>query len=178
MLSREDVVAITTRLFAVFLVIYTLRTSGAILQLLPQEGAGPHLVGAALANAAIGVTTAALLWFFPLTIARKLLPVLHEPRPPLSASGQDIEDTAIFVLGLWVLAGAIPDAAYWGLFLQQVNQPGFAELTLPPEQFAAIVTTGVELVLGLWLVFGARGLIGAIRRLRAAGSGARPASTE
>jgi len=170
MLGKEDIVAIASRLFAISLLI-TLAGNGAAFAHFVHENSG-SAVETALVLCVIGlvpVTLAAVLWFFPLTIARKLLPVLRVTPPPLSAPREHVEETAVFVLGVWVLASALPDLAYWIVTFARIDSADVASAWLP-EQIGGMVLTALSLLIGVWLVLGARGLIGAVRRLRYAGS--------
>jgi hypothetical protein len=172
MLSKEDIVAIASRIFAIYVVIMTVQSVGALMnmrQVMEMSITDPDLLPFLL-MCVLSLLLAVLLWFFPLTIARKLLPVLRDPRPPLSAAGQDVEDTVVFVLGLWVLASAAPDIVYWMVLAFRIQNTEAASVPLLPEQVASIWATVAQIAIGLWLVFGARGLLGALRRLRYAGA--------
>jgi hypothetical protein len=170
MLSKEDVVAIASRIFAIYVVIMTVQSIGALLKMRHAMEMDMTDLTPFLLMIALPLLLAAFLWFFPLTIARKLLPVLHEPRPALSAARQDVEETVVFVLGLWVLAIAAPDIVYWFILLFRIQNTEAASVPLLPDQVAAIWATVAQIAIGVWLVFGARGLLGALRRLRYAGA--------
>lgn len=170
MLSKEDVVAIASRIFAIYVVIMTVQSIGALLEMRHEMEMDMTDLAPFLLMVGLPLLLALLLWFFPLTIARKLLPVLRDPRPPLSAARQDVEDTVVFVLGLWVLAGAAPDIVYWVVLAFRIQNTEAASVPLLPEQVASIWAAVAQTAIGLWLVFGARGLLGALRRLRYAGA--------
>jgi hypothetical protein len=170
MLSKEDIVAIASRIFAIYVVIMAVQSIGALLKMRHAMEMNITDVVPFLLMCALPLLLAVLLWFFPLSIARKLLPVLRDPRPPLSAARQDVEDTVVFVLGLWVLAIATVDIVYWLVFVFRIQNTEAASVPLIPDQVAAIWATVAQTAIGLWLVFGARGLLGALRRLRYAGA--------
>jgi hypothetical protein len=69
------------------------------------------------------------------------------------------------------LAAAVPDIFYWGAFLYQTNAGGWRYRELSPENAGNIISTLVELAVGLWLLFGARGLAGLVRMARGMGAG-------
>jgi hypothetical protein len=73
-------------------------------------------------------------------------------------------------MGLWVLTSAIPDIFYWVTFVYRIKSVNVGSTELTPENIGYIVSTIVELVIGFWLLFGSRGLLGVIRRARYAGA--------
>jgi hypothetical protein len=114
-----------------------------------------------------GIVIAALLWFFPLTVAKKLLPVMREPRPVISVSSRSALDLALTCLGFWVLATAMADSVYWIVYIIMLaKQPVFL---FSEEQTASVISTAIELAIGLWLVFGSSGLINLVIKFRYAG---------
>lgn len=165
-MSREDIVAIASRLFAIFLVVTTIRLLGPMLQ--PSEffsSTGQLLLFVSvLVLPALAI--AALLWFFPLSVARKLLPVMREPRPTVSPSSQTALELALTAIGMWILASAISDSVYWVVMLVHVYNSA-----IPVEvDVARVAATLTELLLGFWLVFGSRGLANLVTRLRYLGA--------
>ena len=85
---------------------------------------------------------------------------------PLSPAGQQVQEVAIIVLGLWVLASALPDTAYWLSMVMFTSGAGFEAFTWLPENKANIVATALEVVIGFILFFGARGLSNLLYRIR------------
>ncbi len=164
-MSREDLVAIASRLFAVFLLVTTARSIPSAAALLPQGDYGPYiaLVAVVLLGA---IAICALLWFFPLTIARKLLPVMKEPRSEEAMSSSAALSVGLTLLGVWVLAYAVPDAIYWITRFLLIRRMQVEHYAWGPEEIASIVTTLAELALAAWLVFGSSGIKRLIHRFR------------
>jgi hypothetical protein len=171
-MSREDVVAVALRLFALFLLISVVRFvgTGAVQPPGAETSAGSMLGWLLLASTPV-LAFAAFLWFFPLTVASKLLPVMREPRPALRADAIEVEGIAFTLLGLWLLAGAISDAIYYATFLLVVSRMDAPPWDVtPPETVAGLISTGAQLLIGVWLLLGSRGLMHVLRRWRYAGS--------
>lgn len=168
-MSREDIVAIASRLFALFLLITAIRLG---VTMISASGAFSSVWTLALFLTAIFLPIAAisaLLWFFPLTVARKILPVMREPRPPVIPGSSTALELALTVIGFWVLSTAFTDAVYWSVFLVQVyNSP--IPVAVDPTQQASLAATLAELLIGIWCVFGSRGLTNLVTRVRYAGS--------
>lgn len=159
-MSREDYVAIAVRLFAVWLFLTILRGGLAAVM------GGGEFAPRALLLLVPFIGVAAALWFFPLTLARKLLPAMREPKEPLGAPAREVEVVAFTVLGLWLLAQAISDASYWLILLWQMQRAPYEDMTWSADNIASVATTLVELAIALGLLLGARGLQRALHRLR------------
>ena len=168
-MSREDIVAIASRLFAVFLVVTTVRLTAPLIQ--PSEffSSTGQLLLFLFALILPALVVAALLWFFPLSVARKLLPVMREPRTAVSPTFQTALELGLTLIGFWVLATAISDSIYWiVLFLHIYNSAVPVEIDV--SQKASLVATGAQLLLGFWLVLGSSGLANLVTRLRYSGA--------
>jgi hypothetical protein len=164
-MSREDLVAVAARIFAIFLLVTIARSFPSAMALLDQEGPRPSmvLIGVVLASS---IAVCAILWFFPLTIARKLLPAMSEPRSETAMSGSVALSVGLTLLGVWVLAYALPDTVYWATFFLLTRQTGAGYSAWGHEQIASVATTVVELVLATWLIFGSSGIKRLILRFR------------
>lgn len=165
-MSKEQIVGVTVRLFAIFLALYTLRYASNLLPytaMPPPNNISFVFIGTL---ALFPILVAVLLWFFPLTVAAKLIPDINTKEQTTSIGAGSIEVVAFSVMGLWVLATAIPDIFYWVTFVHQVKSAGMGSPELSPENLGNIVATTVELAIGSWLLFGSKGLLSIIRRVR------------
>jgi hypothetical protein len=115
----------------------------------------------------------AFLWFFPLTIARKLLPVMREPRSETALDTSTALSVGITLIGLWWLAIAVADASYWATLIIRVAQTDTISFEWTHEQIANMVTTVVELAIALTLVLGSNGIKRLISRYRYGSADAR-----
>ena len=132
-----------------------------------REGADALIVANVVIFAVlIGVTIA--LWRFPLWVAQKLLPAATTDQSTHLQVAQ-VQSAAFGLLGLWLLSEAIPQASYTAVILYYATRPN-AMMVLEPRNYAAMVRMVVEFGLGLWLLFGARGLLGIVRWARYVGT--------
>lgn len=167
-MSREDLVAVGIRLFAIYLALASLRMLAGIIALMSQPE-GMTFGSGLLTNAsvvALFLAVAAWLWTFPLSVARRLLPVMKEARSEDSAGPAVLVSVALTLMGVWLLAGALVDGTYWVTWVAMVRSSGFEAIPFNDDQIANMVATGVELVLALVLIFGASGLRRLLFRLR------------
>jgi hypothetical protein len=169
-MSREDIVAIGSRLLAVYLAITVLQTVMVLVPAFFTEDGVPLLwrVGiAASVLAMLGIC--ALLWWFPLTIARKLLPVMREPRSEESIGAGTAMSLALTILGVWLFVTGLVRAAYLAMLVYEMSRAEIP-LELAPRQYADIAAAAANLVIGAWLVLGNAGIRRLVARLQYAGS--------
>jgi len=166
-MTNAQVVALGVRLFCVWLAVYLLRQMPGLWSLttnnLPDIGAAT----AVAIFTALMVLLIVLLWFFPLFVARKLLPEATLDGPT-SLPFDQAQRVGFCLLGLWLLTEAVPRAVYAAVMVYYSAKPNTA-VDLQPQNYAAMAQTFVELCLGLWLLFGARGLLGLLYWARTAG---------
>ena len=168
-MTKEQIVALAVKLFAVFLFIYSFRMVSFIVPInyIEDISASAWVIAGSLV--VIFICIVLLLWFFPLLIARKLMPSDEIKEGEAIASIKDLDVIAFSILGLWLLATAVPDMIYWILTWSVIlsKELGDAMVT---DQVISTIVTGFELIMGFWLLLGAKGLRGLLRRMRYAGS--------
>lgn len=165
-MSREDVIAVATRLFVIYLLFGIISEFPSALGHL-EQGAAPTTPYVLVLVVALG--TCALLWMFPLSVARRLLPSMREPRSEQSIDSRLAMSLGIALIGLWFLAGAILDSIYWLVFALQMKKLGMGSQHLTHDQWASIAATAAQFVLALVLLLGANGIRNAIEYLRHGG---------
>ena len=164
-MSREDYVAIAARLFAIFLGFKALVQIPLVAQALSQDHsvALPWLFGLVLAMALL---ICAFLWFVPLTVARKLLPVMKEPRSDQAMSASIGLSLGLTLIGVWFLAQGVIDSVYWLALIVRIKQDQQLGFEWIPSQIASMTVTIFQVGLGTWLVLGSSGLRRLIYKLR------------
>lgn len=125
------------------------------------DGVGPWLAGAAVLFA-----FGAVLWMFADLVARAALAGPDEPRFESTLDYGQWQALAFSLLGLWLALTGLLDlvwnaAAIWWF----ARGPG-VDLDLGPNRFADIVTCALQVVAGIALLLGHRGLSGLLARLR------------
>ncbi len=165
-MHKEQIVGIAVRLFAVFLGVYVLRYSSGVIPYVAKSSEYAIGIPFLVAVVVIPILIVVLLWAFPLTIASKLIPGVKTEEQPKAMSGLEAEIIAFSVLGLWVLATAVPDVFHWATFVYLTISSGVGRSGISPEQIGNIISTGVELAIGFWLLLGSKGVVGIVRRMR------------
>ena len=164
-MSREDFVAIASRLFAIYLLFGVIRQIPGSLLPFAQDG-GASWIALHVAVLVLGVIVCALLWFFPLTVARKLLPVMREPRSEQALDSSVAMALGLTLIGVWVMAYGLVDGVYWLTLLVRTQQIDSTYFEWSHEQIAGMVATAVEILIAVWLIFGNAGIKRLIYRYR------------
>jgi len=112
----------------------------------------PFVIGAVLVAA-----ICALLWRFPTVVARKILPKQAEEEE----SGPVFEDwfsVGCTLLGVWALSKAIPALGSY-LIINYLGQKMYPEsFNLNPDWPLHVAFNVFQLIFGVWLFLGARGI--------------------
>ncbi len=141
----HTLVAIGIRLFALWLFIANAKFFPALLYALDQTG---QAAGKALSVSMIGMALlaiSAVLWAFPMTAARLLVPA-SAPADPLPVAGDRLARVGAALIGLFLCSTAFPALVgllvYSGIALQEFDE----------EVVADIAMYATRLLLGLLLM--------------------------
>jgi hypothetical protein len=138
----------------------------------------PHF-SAVLYNPVVGINfglmcvwlaLGSLVAWKPAALARSMLPKPSSPTAQKKTWDLDEFQAVLFsVVGIYLVVTQLTDLGGWWRAWSYLRQSSGPRSWLDHEA-AAIGTIVLRLVAGVWLLFGARGLIGAIRRLRRMGT--------
>ena len=157
-----QVVAVAIRLFAICLGISTLRTLPVLL--IADQGRPPGFVYSLFLTAVMAVVSV-WLWFFPNAIAGKFVSGPSEPKS--SAAPDTWLAMGCALIGLWMLTYAAP-ALIRDAFLMHSAASDYSDTGTVKSW---ILYNLVEVVIALWLLFGARGFRKLFWWARSAGVG-------
>jgi len=151
-MSPQQIVAVFARLLAVWIVIHLPSQASEIVFLSrgdADRGMRVFLVG----GLAVEIFVSLALWFFPLTIARKLLRSSSEERPPPSSSDVWL-GMGCALIGLWLLATSLP-ALVINVFIlgSAIGSSGDISSSVRQNVFYYLA----EVAIAAWLILGAAG---------------------
>jgi hypothetical protein len=168
--SPIQIVVLCLRLVAIVFLLFTINRLYSLFAYFNNGGKTALNMSVVWFFAALQIATCAILWFFPASIATKLLPSLRSTQQnsptPLLIEWQTL---GVICIGLWSLSRSIPDTVYWLTFYSIASSDGMTFSSLGAGQKASMLTTVVELVIGLWLLLGAKGLAALLFKIRTAG---------
>jgi hypothetical protein len=150
-MSPHQIIAVAVRLFAVWLAVTTVVSApSSYVRLLEAEGSSMSASAVVIFAAVLALGIVYLLWRFPLTIAGKLLaPSAQEPAE--SASPDLWLSMGCALIGLWLLVQFVPLLARDLMVVFEGYSSDGAILKL------RLATDLPGVLIGLWLVFGAKG---------------------
>ena len=105
-MSPQQIVAVMARLFAIWIVIHLPGQAYEILVPSTRDADRSTRLFA-VGGFALEILASLALWFFPLTIARKLLRSSSDERPPPSSSDLWL-GMGCALIGLWLFATSLP----------------------------------------------------------------------
>jgi hypothetical protein len=159
-MTPHQILIVAIRLFAVFLTVSVLGQIGGIVATAEEFKAQLVTVWISIA---IQLSVCLVLWFFPATLAGKLL---HSGGARVSSEPVPISewrDLCFIAIGLFVLVRAVPNAVYW-LVMAVASEPYSHEFDF--EQKINAIATVLECVIGVSLIIGSKALGDLIQRLR------------
>lgn len=163
--SREDIIAVAVRLFSIYVLFGILRSIPGAMQLLSTEGE-MQWVGLYVIAWVVSASFCAFLWFFPLSVARKFLPAMREPRSEQAIGAPVALSLGLTLIGVWFFAAALVDATFWTALLVRSKQAGAMPVEWTNEQIANMTATAMQMFLSLWLIFGSAGIRRILYRFR------------
>lgn len=163
--SRIGLSAIAVRVTGIVLALYMIKNLASTIYVI---GTQPETGNAAIIIAAIlGIFGVALFMiFFPASIAGKLLPPMRDEGSSALTEG-DIERLACSLIGLYFFVQAFLDLSYMLTLWQWTEIFGYG-WNWSPEYIASAVRIIGQLIVAIWFLFGASGLVKLIRHARGA----------
>jgi hypothetical protein len=157
-MTPRQIIAVGVRCFAVWLLFDALGTGYFAFELRMNSPRGALALGLVLTL--VWLLAALTLWHFPQAVARKLLPndVDAVNRDSSGISADIWLATGCALIGVWVLVASLPSLA-------QNVAGSWPKLNLSDLDVYFVV----RIVLGVWLILGARGLREVVRWTQYAG---------
>ncbi len=144
---------VMVRLFAIALFVYSVGRLEFIANYASysENSLGPSIVFSLLSSV-LPMLIAFILWFFPLTVARKILPTTEDESNTTNA--QSLLTIAVLVIGVYTFYYAIIDSIYWLTIVHVFVRDEFGTISkvLSNQDKANIVVTVIEFVLALVLL--------------------------
>jgi len=169
-MNKNDFLALAIRLFGIFLLVAIIRDSSAFIFTLMTIGEGNSswlLVSSIIIS--LFVLGTLILIKFPLTIAGKLMPKCDAKEQIISFDKDDVQYVGFTLIGLFLLVRALPDVFYWASFTYQTSVVTDPPISLTAKDISNIISTAFEIIIGLIVLFGAKGLQNIIYKIRMLG---------
>ena len=169
-MSPKQIVALAIRLFVIWTAINLLRQLPGAVTFFRGNLQDTLALTCLMVGLASMVGICLALWFFPLTIAGKLLPGSDTP-PTQGAAPEQWFAVGCSLIGVWALASSLPFVVLY--YVPLLHYAGSTEGRFAWDLLAVLDFARAlgESLLGLYLLLGAKGLRGLIDWARTAGTG-------
>ena len=168
-MTPHQILIVAIRLIAIFWFFHAVGHTASILTLVPSAGFDESNLPFVWGLSAAEMIACVFLWVAPATIARWLLPGSQTPASSPAPALLEWQTMAVIAVGIWVLSQAIPEVTYWLVLIGLTYSDGRLLDHLADGNKADLVALAIKLVLGFWLVFGAKGFAAFLFRVRTAG---------
>lgn len=171
-----EVLAIGIRLLGIYFVVKFFQfISSAYISYHQLAYAMPDVIPPILASgyaicALVMLAFCALFIKFPTIIASKLLPKTNKESAVLSGDAAQLQLAGFSLLGIYILSWAIPDLIHNSalLVVMPSYEPSYS-INDRPYDLINVGVTLIELVIGLYLVLQAKGLVKLLAKIRDVG---------
>jgi len=164
-LKPEQIIAVIVRLFAIVILLTVVRELVAALWVV-NDSVTLRKYGFIFLVSGLVIFVSILLWNFPLTIAKRIYPFKLEDEPNHSLNSDDYYQLGFILLGVYLLFYVLSDGVFWIAFTLYSGEEKLYSPLVSLENKASIVATFAELIIALFLVFGAKGITKAIKAIR------------
>ena len=165
-MTKNETVGLSLRIASIFFVLSVLQKTVATI---PEwNRVGEVSTTAIVFMLIVPLMFAGILWKFAFYLSKILLPPTTPTAEDIRWSLADIETTAFTIIGIYVLSGAIPDGFYLtSVFIQSSALK--ADLGQAPSITLRFISIVIKLIIGFWLLLGAKGLRDFLYKVRSAG---------
>jgi hypothetical protein len=171
-----ELLAVGVRLVGLYLLVLTIKYVGSAYfsyhqMAISMPDFNPLVISGGYVVSALLMFIFSILFIkFPATIAYRLLPKADKDSPKLSEDSSQIQLAGFTLLGIYILSWAIPDLIYNLAVLSVIPfYDSSYSMGNRPYDLVNLGVTIIEIIIGLYLVFQAKGLVKLIDRIRYAG---------
>ena len=115
------------------------------------------------------IIVAIFLWKYPLYISHKIIPETENKDKFSDVPFEQAQIALLSILGIGIVVLNLSDLFYWYSYLRELKSASDAGYPIETGVYASLYSTILELALGIWLIFGSRGIIQIINKLKYAG---------
>ncbi len=163
-MSQLHLIGALVRLFAIYLVVTTLKLAPTFVSSAITWKADSAAIASATAALLAPLVAAALLWIYSLRVARLLyLGPSHDLNLP---DARLLEETLFAIVGLWLFCSGLIDGAFWMSFYLLSHTSPEVDPVVTPKQIGSLVAVVASILIGAILVLRARGLVRLVDLLR------------
>jgi len=159
-IKPTHIIAIIIRLFALILFLKSFEGVLALVLLNdPISATGSYLPYYSISF--LGFIFSIILWYFPFLVSNKIYSIEHSETSNKKLSLNELYSLGFILLGVFLLFHAVSDTFYWFIYFLIDNTR-----SINVEDKANMITTVLQFIMSLFLIFRFQGFISLIRNHR------------
>ncbi len=169
-MKKIELVGLGIRIFSIALFLMALTKLAAISLYFFEKNNSSETIISGIAFISLFILSV-VLWVFPIIIAKKITPIVKEENIKTKWTIEELKETGLILLGLYLMYKVISDAAFWiivALTGSSFTESGYIQWR--PDDIVSIYVTVLEFFLSSFMIFGAKGIINFIKYVRLLGS--------
>ena len=156
-MTPHQTLAVTVRLFALWLFFYAIPNLLGIYKSITKYSGSESMHYYFLMASGVMLAICLLLWFFPLFIAKRILP-LSKTFDSQAPEFQSWFSVGSCLIGLWLLVAALPSLFSNIAVFIVLDKTLTATYTENPYWLVQILYSTFQFIIGFWLFIGGKGL--------------------
>ena len=160
-MTKNENLGLAMRIASIILIFSVINKALAIIPVL-NHVSEPSMIAIVLLPLAFAIT----VWKYAYSFSEYLLPPKTENAEIPKWELSDIQEASYTIIGVYVVSDNIPEAVYLlstVIHNASINVDlGMVDLSISER----CVLTEVKLIIGFWLIFGAKGLVNFIRKVK------------
>lgn len=151
-MNQVNYFGVIVRLFAIALFVYGIGRLEVVVSYSNSASTIQPSIIFSMLSACLPIFISILIWFFPMMIARKILPDPEETLQPISSTS--LLTVFVLAIGVYTFYYALVDAIFWLTYVHAFNRDnyGMVELQLTGDNKANIFITAVEFVVSIVII--------------------------
>ena len=155
--KADQIIALFVRLFAIAIVLFSIRQLATTVTYY-QEWGSPFALWITGLTLFVLFLVAAILWKFPLTVAKKIYVQDSDPESATQWNVESLYELGFVLIGIYIVYTAATALLYWWLYSVLASEAFENRSIFNVDNKASIILSVVEFGIGMWLIFGATGL--------------------
>ena len=166
----QYVLAVIIRIAAILLLLRGLSYLPAWYISFSSGQINPLQIAFSIAYSLFVICGAALLWRFPLSIARQIIPAVASTEQIPDIALARLQAALLSVFGIMLVIYNVPDIIFRYAYLHYLKETSDPSYPIDFGVYVVLYRSLLYIFFGIWLALGSNGIVQIVNRLRYAGS--------
>ncbi len=167
-MNRNEWTELSLKIFALFLFFKFLTAVPNFINMpvIAEKYAGSWAMPGAITGVLVSLVLAMVVWRLAPVLSKAIWRKTEPPQAISNPSMDEIQAAIFSAIGLFVLITALPGISEYLVLINQTSSPFQSESALEFKAKIELATMLVQSAIGLFLLFGSRGLVAVIKMVR------------